>query len=710
MREPNTIEWGNLREDLALLPAASGRTGAPRWLIHDPSAGKFYKIGWLEFEMLKRWHLKDAKTVLTQIERETLLHPTEQDLIEFHQFLKTSNLLVAHSHEDTQLFLQSKQMAKGGPLMQKAMKNYLFFRVPLIYPDKWLDRILPHVLGLFTKTFFLTTLCAALLGAFLVLRNAPEFISAFSVLKNPVGILMGLIVIAFSKMVHEFGHAIMCKKYNCHVPSMGVAFIVFWPLLWTDTTDSWRLTNHRQRLNISAAGMMAELSLAAYASILWAIAPDGVFKDAMHILAGVTWTITLLVNLNPFMRFDGYYLLSDFLDIPNLQERSFRLAKNWIRKLFWGMNSVNKEPFSASLQSGLIIYAILTWIYRFFLFLGIALLVYNYFFKALGLFLMLVELWWFIGRPIYLEIKFWFDNKESMHMPLKRKFIYGTALCSLMAFLFLPWQKHITAPAIIKSTVETPLFSSHSGVIKIKHVSSGDSVEPSQSLFEISNPDLQHEILQSQQKLRSLQTELKEKSADSAYSKQSQLLETQIAEQQADLSLKQSTFNELQIKASDVGIITDIPEHLEKNSWISHKEYLGLIRSKDVNIEAFISASDIGRIAAGNSVLFYPINAISPIKGQISKINIAPSKHIPYPQMSAHYGGDIAAAAANMDANTQPPRDTLYLVTIKPDQALSNVLSNLSVTGQARIEAKSKSIGHIYTQKILSLLIRESSF
>lgn len=698
--------WESLREDLSLLPASSGRTGAPRWIIHDPAAGKFFKIGWLEFEFLKRWHLAHGDRILKQIERETLLKPTMQDLNDFYHFLKTSHLLIAKTKADTELFLQAKELAKGEPLMQKAMKNYIFFRVPLIYPDQWLNKVSPYFSWMFTRIFVFITLLTAILGMTLILRNASEFISAFSILQNPFGIIMGLLVIAFSKVAHEFGHALMCKRYNCHVPSMGIAFIVFWPLLWTDTTDSWRLKNHHQRLNISAAGMMAELSLAAYASILWVIAPEGAFKDAMHILAGVTWTITLLVNLNPFMRFDGYYLLSDFLDIPNLQERSFRLAKNWMRRTLWGIQTVHQETLPAKLQSRLVVYAILTWIYRFFLFLGIALLVYTYFFKALGVFLMLVELWWFIARPILHEIKFWVNNKASMNMNLKRKTTYGLIIGSLTLFLFVPWQEHISAPAILKSEIETPLFAPQSGRVDAVHVQSGDVLTPHQPLFLISNPDLAHNHRQAEQKLKSLEQEFKDKSADQRYAKQSQLLETQIIEQRADVHLKRSALENLNITANEAGIITDIPSHIKQNSWVSKKDYLGLVRSQEISIDAFVSASDISRLTEGHNVLFYPINASSPIKGRINTISVAPMKHIPYPQMGSIHGGDIATTHS-ADEHSQTPRDTLYIINITPD-TIEGDISAISIIGTARIKAEPVNIAQIYLRKIISLVIRES--
>lgn len=121
--------------------------------------------------------------------------------------------------------------------------------------------------------------------------------------------------------------------------------------------------------------------------------------------------MTLAINLNPFMRFDGYYLLSDWLEVENLQDRAFARGKWWLREKLFGLGDPPPEPFGEPLGKGLLVYAFGTWIYRFFLFLGIAVLVYAYFFKVLGIFLFLVEILWFIGLPIWRELQAWWKRK-----------------------------------------------------------------------------------------------------------------------------------------------------------------------------------------------------------------------------------------------------------------------------------------------------------
>ena len=99
---------------------------------------------------------------------------------------------------------------------------------------------------------------------------------------------------------------------------MGIAFVVLWPMLYTDTGESWKLRSSRQRLAIASAGILCELSLAGLSTLGWALSDPGPLRNALLYLATTSWVLSLALNASPFMRFDGYFILSDLLDFPNL--------------------------------------------------------------------------------------------------------------------------------------------------------------------------------------------------------------------------------------------------------------------------------------------------------------------------------------------------------------------------------------------------------
>jgi putative peptide zinc metalloprotease protein len=238
---------------------------------------------------------------------------------------------------------------------------------------------------------------------FLVSRDWQRFVGTFPHLFSLGGALSFGVALFFAKFCHEFGHAFMAKRAGCRVQSMGVAFMVLLPMFYTDVSDAWRVNDRRARLLIGAGGVLAELLLACIALLVWSLLPDGPARTAAFMLASATWITTLVVNLNPFMRFDGYFLLSDLWEVDNLQGRAFAFVAGACVRVLFGYGAPAPEPWSPTMQRRLLIWGYGSWLWRAALFLGIALAVYHLFFKLLGIFLMLVELVWFIFLPIMNE-------------------------------------------------------------------------------------------------------------------------------------------------------------------------------------------------------------------------------------------------------------------------------------------------------------------
>jgi len=153
---------------------------------------------------------------------------------------------------------------------------------------------------------------------------------------------------------------------------MGVALLVMWPMPYTDTGESWKLERSRHRFAIASAGICAELMLAAWCTFLWTFMPDGNFRNALFFLATTAWVLTLLVNASPFMRFDGYYMLTDALDFPGLHERAGHQARRAMRRALLGLEEPSSEVLTPGFRAFLIAFAVATWVYRLGLFIGIA--------------------------------------------------------------------------------------------------------------------------------------------------------------------------------------------------------------------------------------------------------------------------------------------------------------------------------------------------
>ena len=481
-----------LREDLRLHEGPDADDGSPTWVLEDPARDQFFQLGVLQAECLKRWHLGTAKTVAAAVGRETLLRPTAETVENFAKFLMRMSL-TREAGTSARLAEQMKRKPKQ-TLWKFFLHHYLFFRIPLVAPDAFLRRTLPWVERLFfTKIFLWATLTALVLALYLIGRQWDAFTHTFSHFFSWEGAVMAGLTIACTKVIHELAHAYTAEHFGCRIPHMGIAFMVMMPLLYTDTSAAWRLKSKRQRMAVCAAGVLGELALGVWAALAWSFLPEGGLKSAAFMLATTTWIMTLAINSSPFMRFDGYYLLSDWLGVANLHQRSFALAKWRMRELLFGFGEKKPESFEPWKERALIIYAWATWLYRFFLFCGIALLVYHAFFKLLGIFLFCVEVSVFVMLPILRELKEWaLLILKGKAAPRSLSLLFPVA--GILAVFFMPWRSEVAAPAVVKPAAAVTLYTPAAAQVEAIEAAQGDAVKKGQVLFRLRSPQLAHEL------------------------------------------------------------------------------------------------------------------------------------------------------------------------------------------------------------------------
>jgi len=379
----------------------------------NPINNSFFRIGWLDFEMLLRWAYGSPEKIVSSVNNETTLDIEITDVNDLKDFLEQNRLLQANNQAAVdQLRSSAKEQNKG--LINWLLHHYLFFRIPLFRPQVWLAKLMPWLDWIFTRTTAVVVTILSLVGVFLATRQWETFSSTFVDQLSWSGLLGYSVALVFAKALHEMGHALTATRYGVRVAHMGVALLVMFPMLYTDTSESWKLSNPRQRLAIAGAGIITELALAGLATLAWSLSPDGSVKSALFFLATTSWLLTLLVNVSPFLRFDGYFILSDAIDYPNLHQRSGEFARIWLRRVLLGFNDAWPEDIRNKSRAFLILFAYMTWIYRLVVFLGLAVLVYYFFFKVLGILLMAVELVWFIWRPLWSELSIWRERKSEI--------------------------------------------------------------------------------------------------------------------------------------------------------------------------------------------------------------------------------------------------------------------------------------------------------
>ena len=314
--KPRTLP--ELRQELRLESGAPGPSGQPTWLIVDPIQHRYIQIDDASYELLSYWQPGATFEALCQaMASEFGRSVRAEDLAAFVKFLEDNHLTAEPSSDGWKSYAAAAQRAEHS-LFMWLIHNYLFIKIPLFKPEAALRRYLPFVRPLYTRTFFALIGLIGAAGLYLISRQWDVFSSTFQHFYSLEGALTYAVALVVVKSAHELGHAFTAVRYGCRVPSMGICFLVMFPVLYTDVTDAWRLKSRKQRLVIGGAGVTVELMLACLATFAWPFLAEGPAKSLAFSIATVGWVLSLAINLNPLMRFDGYYLFADALGVDNL--------------------------------------------------------------------------------------------------------------------------------------------------------------------------------------------------------------------------------------------------------------------------------------------------------------------------------------------------------------------------------------------------------
>jgi len=696
-----------LRQDLKLYPGPQHRDGSPSWRVLDPVRNRFYEIGLLEFELLARWaDHPTAEALIDAVIDETPISPTEEEVEGFVEFLVTNQLVIPEGPEALGQ-LRRRWMSAKRPWYEQLFHNYLFFRIPLVRPDKFLERTLPIAQLFYTRTFALIVLTVFFVDIYLLTREWDELARTFTYFFNLQGGLYFLLAGSFSKVIHEFAHAYTAKRYGVRVPAMGLSFLVMWPFLYTDTSETWKLADRKKQIAIASAGVLSELALACFATLLWVITPEGAMKSIFFILATTTWLLTLAVNASPFMRFDGYFVLSDFLDFPNLHDRSFACARWWVRGQFFGLREALPEPtFSNNQRRGLVVFALFVWAYRFVVYLGIALLVYHAFFKLLGIVLMVLEFGFFIIRPVVSEWRYVWARRSLVHF---NRGAIATLFAVLLVVLWLvPVANEVTAPAVLVAEREQSVFVPMSAQIKSVEVSAGQRVEAGQILVQLGSAELRLREKSARRALETSRVEYLRAAATRAQQERRMVLGGQVAEAEAELNAVAEEQSKLAVRASAPGIVRDMRSDLVAGRWIGSRELMMRIVSPGAaGIEAFVTDSQIESVAVGQVVKFIPeVAGMSAVAGKVVSIDKTASKQISRNVLAGPYGGGIPAVTDKRGGATA--QNAIYRVVIRPEASFKP--GDSIVRGTVRIETDLTLVAQNFLYRAASIFVRESGF
>lgn len=672
-----------LREDLTLHAGPTASDGSPTWTLHDPVRNRFFRIGWPAFEMLVRWECGTDEAVAAAVNQETTLQLTGEDVLDLAEFLAANEMIRTGSEHDTGRMVRRAEARRQSKL-KWLMHHYLFFRVPLVRTDRFLEAT-RHLVGwIGTRWFLGATLVALLLGLFLVHRQWSVFAATFVDTFSWSGLASYLLALSGVKIVHELAHAYTAKRMGCRVPTMGLAFMVLWPLLYTDVNEAWKLERRSQRLKVDAAGILAELAVAAWATLAWAFLPDGPARQAAFVLATTTWISSLAINLSPFMRFDGYFLLMDAIEMPNLHQRSFAFGRWWLRETLFGLGEPPPEPCSKARARAMAAFAFGTWIYRLLLFLGIALLVYHFFIKVVGIALFVVEIVWFIAMPIWSEMKVWRARRDAIATGRRWRWA-ALALVAAALTAVIPWRTQVSGPAVLRAAGTTEIFAPFPAQIRQVNIKEGQVAAQGQVLFELVTPDLAHRMDQVDARIAAQEYALATAGLNADFRQRTSVFREELAEARAEQEALKAEIARLRLVAAKAGIVANLQPDLSPGTWVSTKDRLAILRSSDkAVIDGYLGEGDIGRVAVGQTARFFPDAAGRPaVHGRVIAVDRTAVTAMTDPLVTSVAGGALPSRIAG---ETIVPEGAVYRVRVALDEPLNAgqaLRGSLSIDGEA---------------------------
>ncbi len=692
-----------LSSDLKLVKGGHDEDGTPIWRLYHPVSHQYFQIGWIEFEYLSRFSLySNYGDLKDAISSQTTLEPDDDVFRELLIFLNDNGLL----HDDHGMSLKPPEK-KQKPILSQLVHKYLFFSVPLVRPQSFLIATYPYVSFLFRRETSFITILVLMLAILITLGRIDEFFHTFLDMFSPQGALTIALTFTIIKIFHELGHAYSAYKHGLIVPHMGIAFMVMYPVFYTETTSAWHLASRREKIEIGLGGIRIELMLAAIFLLIWNYTSPGIIQSIAFSLVTISLIGSLLINLNPLMRFDGYFILSDMIGVENLHSRSFKCARWRLRKFLFGWKDEAPEQTRKSKLNFFIGFGWATLIYRFFLFLGIAVLVYVLFPKPLGLILMIIELLWFIVRPMWSEVSVWLSRSPELIKYWQGKVTFSALLLAII-MICLPVQNHITAPALYHAAEYRDIYAPSPAKIMIMNIAENRKVEEGETLISLISPELEKDYKLSVLTLEELKKLRRRQQTDVTLMREnSAQIKSDIEQLNFKIRSLENKKAQLDVKAPFAGYIKDTDIHLHEGRYIDQETLLFRIINTEENlITAYVTDHDLERIDKDNKGHFFPdYAAFTSLPVQVDMIDQTNISNLDKEELSSVYGGPIYSEVfQEAEQQVIVPRQSLYKVTLNTENQ-NNVMAT---PGYVKISGAEEAPIILFLNWLYSFILPES--
>lgn len=697
-----TLEAGNLRLQLRAdlefqLQDSGGETG---YVIRDEANSRFYRVGLTEGTIISlfRCGLSLEEVVRQASRRLGDQAVTLDETLRIAHWLLESGLVLSvdergQPNTDAEHF-QSRSKARS---RQKAMANLnpLFLRIPLGDPHHLLLALSPWLGWITTYPFFVVWL-GTILYATLRLAEASDLLSA-SLLQiwTPDAWIWMLVTMVVLKLIHEIAHGLFCEKWGGRVSETGIALILCFPMPYVDVTSSWIFPSKWKRISVAAAGMYVELFLAAMAAIVWSYSTEPVWRFHafnVFLLGSVT---SILFNANFLMRFDGYYILSDLLEIPNLyqkgQSRMAALGHRFLLGIPFNLERGDRT------RDGLIwIYGLLALAWRWLICISLCVAATTLFY-GFGMILALFALALWLGTPVVRLVKQWRDPASNLRPNFRWMALVPIPTLVLLVFgiQHLPWPFQISAPAVVEYRAPAVVRAASAGFVSKVHVQPGQFVSQGELLVTMANRELAAEFRLLQ--LSELKSQIRQRSLfqqqDIAALKAEEATEQSLSKKLRELEQKLS---QLQIRAVADGIVDgdDLPG-LTGTYVAEGTELMRVVNEQQKKITAAIQQETVDYFQANVTQVAYfrPSFQTNVVPGMLLRVEPMADGEVD-PRLSSVYGGSLPVIRPNTSKTSDrgEPAQSFRLIHAR-------FLGEIEVDGVQARQLRAGTVGYVQLER-----------
>ena len=622
-----------------------------KWhVLYDPFNNHFFRLRPEAYEFVSR--LRPDMTVEEVwedcLDRNPDNAPGQEDVIRMLTQLHFASLLYYEDSTDSTKLFERHEKRRQREFRSKLL-SVMFMRIPLVDPDNLLKRMMP-VLRQLVSYGGAILWAAVIVGALKIVFDHFDLVleQAQGVLA-PDNLILLYVGLVLTKVLHELGHAVVCRRFGGEVHTMGVMLLVFTPLPYVDATASWAFRSRRKRALVGGAGMLVELFVAALATYVWAYSGAGTLHSLAYNIMFIASVSTLLFNGNPLLRFDGYYILSDVLDIPNLHTRAKLQLTHLVEYYLFGCQD-SISPAKNRRESWILVtFGVLSSIYRIVVFVGIIFFVADKFLLAGLIMAVICIIAWGVVPPFNL-VKYLISSPK-----LARTRVRAITVCSLFALsivLFLavfPFPNRFRAPGVMESAKYLQVVNDAPGyLIKVLAVS-GAEVEEGTPLLEMADQEILLEVEAAKAQWQEvLALEQKAESDLLADLEPIRKRKETVAQKLEDLAELQKS---LIVKARQEGVWVAPQINEMVGVWLQRGSAVGMIVRPDIfRFSAVVSQAEASNLFAENikkaEVRLYGQEGENI---EVVNLKIIPFEHrnLPSPALGWLGGGEVAVSLSD---------------------------------------------------------------